>query len=131
MKVACQSFLLISQNRFSKPRDHFLKTFQMIDVDGNWVLTRREFEMIERLFSKGLQVDEDIENTTLKVHFFKMDGSGVITFDDFVHFLDGLQKECLEVEFNSYAKGSGQIQESDFTELLLSRTLLSKCFLSV
>ncbi|KAL5262821.1 hypothetical protein ACHWQZ_G008272 [Mnemiopsis leidyi] len=109
----------------SKPRDHFLKTFQMIDVDKNWVLTKDEFELVERLFSRGV-IEENIENTTLKVHFFKMDGSGVITFDDFVHFLDGLQKECLEVEFNEYAKGSGQIQEEDFAELLLSRTLLSE-----
>lgn len=97
----------------------------MIDVDSNWVLTKDEFELVEKLFSKGL-VEDSIENTTLKVHFFKMDGTGVITFDDFVHFLDGLQKECLEVEFNEYAKGSGRIQETDFTELLLSRTLLSE-----
>ena len=108
---------------FSKPRDHFLKTFQLIDVDSNWVLTKDEFELVEKLFSKGI-VEDNIENTTLKVHFFKMDGTGVITFDDFVHFLDGLQKECLELEFNEYAKGSGQIQEKEFIELLLARTLL-------
>ena len=95
----------------------------MIDVDSNWVLTKDEFEFVEKLFSQGL-VQENIENTTLKVHFFKMDGSGVITFDEFVHFLDGLQNECLEVEFNEFAKGSGKIKEADFTELLLSRTLL-------
>ena len=87
------------------------------------MLTKEEFELVERLFSKGV-VEDSIENTTLKVHFFKLDGTGVITFDDFVRFLDGLQKECLEVEFNEYARGDPVICDSDFTELLLSRTLL-------
>ena len=119
--------MLVLINLFfrSKPRDHFLKTFQMIDIDGNWELTKEEFETVEQLFSKGL-VEDSIENTTLKVHFFKMDGTGVITFDDFVHFLDSLQKECLEVEFNEYAKGTSCICDSDFMELLLSRTILCR-----
>ena len=101
----------------------------MIDSDGNWVLTKDEFELVEQLFSKGL-VENSIENTTLKVHFFHLDGNGVITFDDFVHFLDNLQKECLEVEFNAYAKGNPSIPDTDFMELLLSRTILCEYYFS-
>ena len=50
----------------SKPRDHFLKTFQMIDIDSNWVLTKEEFEQVENMFAAG-EGGENPENTTLKV----------------------------------------------------------------
>ena len=96
----------------------------MIDVDSNWVLTKHEFELIEKLFSRGVEEETSI-NTTLKVHFFH-DGSGVITFEDFRHFLENLQRECLELEFNEYSHGQNTISDYDFTNILMSTTSLGK-----
>jgi len=108
----------------SHPKNHLMKIFHMIDVDGNRVLDKKEFELLGSFFG-GVEFDSP-NNTSLKVHFFKEDGSGVLTSKAFVHFIDSLQAECLKVEFNEYTRGKKKLSDTAFTRLLLDRTTLEE-----
>lgn len=113
----------------SQPKNHLMKIFRMIDVDGNRVLDKKEYELLGMFFG-GVEFDSP-HNTSLKVHFFKEDGTGVLTSKAFVHFIDNLQGECLKVEFNEYAKGKKKLSDTAFTQLLLDRTSLEPAEKSV
>ncbi|XP_023251766.1 calcium uptake protein 3, mitochondrial-like isoform X2 [Seriola lalandi dorsalis] len=133
----------------TKPQAGFRIAFNMFDADGNEMVDKREFLVLEEIFRKKkdrkevtederldhqiLQlyghrksqphnhVDEKTE-TTLLVHFFGKKGKAELKFEDFYKFMDNLQTEVLEIEFLSYSKGMPTISEEDFARILLRYT---------
>jgi Ca2+-binding EF-hand superfamily protein len=73
---------------------------------------------------KSHQVVEAIkvQDTSLLIHFFGHKGNQTLNFDDFRRFMDNLQTEVLEIEFNEFARGKQTITESDFARILLRYT---------
>jgi len=129
----------------TKPRSGFQIAFNMFDMDGNEQVDRNEFLVLERIFSTsetGEKIDlwkakEDgdaekadgateikVQSTSLLVHLFGTDGSEVLSFDDFQKFMENLQTEVLELEFQEFSRGFETISEEDFAKILLRYTHL-------
>ncbi|KAI5105192.1 calcium uptake protein 3, mitochondrial-like isoform X2 [Silurus meridionalis] len=135
----------------TKPQAGFKIAFNMFDADGNEMVDKREFMVLEEIFRKkndkkdrvgendsisqlnvelyGYQgsvshahVQENIVDTTLLVHFFGKKGKTELNFEDFYRFMDNLQTEVLEIEFLAYSKGMTTISEEDFARILLRYT---------
>ncbi|XP_073721828.1 calcium uptake protein 3, mitochondrial isoform X5 [Misgurnus anguillicaudatus] len=135
----------------TKPHAGFKIAFNMFDADGNQMVDKREFLVLQEIFRKknekrgrkgdaeksaqlsmqlyGYQVapvnsrgDESMVDTTLLVHFFGKKGKAELTFADFYRFMDNLQTEMLEIEFLTYSKGMTTISEEDFARILLRYT---------
>uniref|UniRef100_A0A8C7D3B6 Mitochondrial calcium uptake family member 3 n=1 Tax=Oncorhynchus kisutch TaxID=8019 RepID=A0A8C7D3B6_ONCKI len=162
----------------TKPHAGFKIAFNMFDADGNKMVDKREFLVLEEIFRKkkdrkeadddvlcrhltalppsqvlrkeaqqleprGMwdalrkgasqalfsdlevatqNIDENMTDTTLLVHFFGKKGKAELGFDDFYRFMDNLQTEVLEIEFLSYSKGLPIISEEDFAHILLRFT---------
>ncbi|XP_014874711.1 calcium uptake protein 3, mitochondrial isoform X7 [Poecilia latipinna] len=136
----------------TKPHAGFKIAFNMFDADGNQMVDKREFLVLQEIFRKknekkgrrgdaeksaqlsmqlyGYQVapmssrsDETITiDTTILVHFFGKKGKAELNFDDFYRFMDNLQTEVLEIEFLTYSKGMTTISEEDFAKILLRFT---------
>ncbi|XP_044219761.1 calcium uptake protein 3, mitochondrial isoform X3 [Thunnus albacares] len=122
----------------TKPHAGFRIAFNMFDADGNEMVDKREFLVLEEIFRKKKDkkevteegqrfdqqhMDENTE-TTLLVHFFGKKGKAELKFEDFYKFMDNLQTELLEIEFLSYSKGMPTISEEDFARILLRFTNL-------
>jgi len=129
----------------TKPRSGFQIAFNMFDMDGNERVDRNEFLVLERIFSTsetGEKVDlwkaqeagdnaekeepseRKIQPTSLLVHLFGKDGKEVLSFEDFHKFMENLQTEVLELEFNEFSRGYATISEEDFARILLRYTHL-------
>jgi len=133
----------------TKPRSGFQIAFNMFDMDGNERVDRDEFLVLERIFSTsesgGEKVDlwkpkEDddgganepaegveekkVQPTSLLVHLFGTDGKEVLSFEDFHKFMENLQTEVLQLEFNEFSRGYETISEEDFARILLRYTHL-------
>ncbi|XP_041838122.1 calcium uptake protein 3, mitochondrial-like isoform X3 [Melanotaenia boesemani] len=122
----------------TKPHAGFKIAFNMFDADGNQMVDKREFLVLQEIFRKKnekkgrkgdaeksaqLRSDDNITiDTTLLVHFFGKKGKAELTFDDFYRFMDNLQTEVLEIEFLTYSKGMTTISEEDFAKILLRFT---------
>ncbi|XP_066505831.1 calcium uptake protein 3, mitochondrial [Hoplias malabaricus] len=121
----------------TKPHAGFRIAFNMFDADGNEMVDKREFMVLEEIFRKKndkkeragdsdsssqLPVQENITDTTLLVHFFGKKGKTELNFEDFYRFMDNLQTEMLEIEFLAFSKGMTTISEEDFARILLRYT---------
>ncbi|CAI5651498.1 calcium uptake protein 3, mitochondrial isoform X3 [Oreochromis niloticus] len=120
----------------TKPHAGFRIAFNMFDADGNEMVDKREFLVLEEIFRKKKDrkdITEDMQRqdqqnvdekseTTLLVHFFGKKGKAELKFEDFYKFMDNLQTEVLEIEFLSYSKGMPTISEEDFAQILLRYT---------
>ncbi|XP_039872177.1 calcium uptake protein 3, mitochondrial isoform X2 [Simochromis diagramma] len=134
----------------TKPHAGFRIAFNMFDADGNEMVDKREFLVLEEIFRKKKDrkdITEDMQRqdqqslqlygnhksqarsnvdlkseTTLLVHFFGKKGKAELKFEDFYKFMDNLQTEVLEIEFLSYSKGMPTIGEEDFAQVLLRYT---------
>ncbi|XP_035386132.1 calcium uptake protein 3, mitochondrial isoform X5 [Electrophorus electricus] len=127
----------------TKPHAGFKIAFNMFDADGNQMVDKREFLVLQEIFrkknekrgrkgdtEKSAQLDFNLErvdetmmiDTTLLVHFFGKKGKAELTFDDFYRFMDNLQTEVLEIEFLNYSRGMTTISEEDFARILLRYT---------
>ncbi|XP_030208326.1 calcium uptake protein 3, mitochondrial isoform X5 [Gadus morhua] len=136
----------------TKPHAGFKIAFNMFDADGNEMVDKREFLVLQEIFRKknekrgrkgdvdksaqlsmqlygyhvapiNSRTDENImTDTTLLVHFFGKKGKAELTFDDFYRFMDNIQTEMLEIEFLNYSKGMTTISEEDFARILLRFT---------
>ncbi|XP_073676502.1 calcium uptake protein 3, mitochondrial isoform X3 [Garra rufa] len=122
----------------TKPHAGFKIAFKMFDADGNEMVDKREFMVLEEIFRKKnekkkerrgdtesssqLHEPENATDTTLLVHFFGRKGKSELNFDDFYRFMDNLQTEVLEIEFLSYSKGMTTVSEEDFALILLRYT---------
>ncbi|XP_054271171.1 calcium uptake protein 3, mitochondrial isoform X1 [Macrosteles quadrilineatus] len=72
---------------------------------------------------QGLQRRHAVD-TTLIIHFFGKKGNNELRYEGFRKFMENLQTEVLELEFNEFSKGSTTISEIDFAKLLLRYTEL-------
>ncbi|XP_049328174.1 calcium uptake protein 3, mitochondrial isoform X4 [Astyanax mexicanus] len=122
----------------TKPHAGFKIAFNMFDADGNQMVDKREFLVLQEIFRKKnekrgrkgdleksaqLRTDDSMMiDTTLLVHFFGKKGKAELTFHDFYRFMDNLQTEVLEIEFLTYSKGMTTISEEDFARILLRYT---------
>ncbi|XP_037086512.1 calcium uptake protein 3, mitochondrial-like isoform X5 [Pollicipes pollicipes] len=83
-----------------------------------------------RLFGSDDDVEDDILqqkkkiNTTLLVHFFGPKGDHELSYDEFKQFMENLQEEVLEIEFQEFARGYHKISEVEFGKILLRYTYL-------
>ncbi|XP_014270533.1 calcium uptake protein 3, mitochondrial isoform X2 [Halyomorpha halys] len=138
----------------TKPLSGFRIAFNMFDTDGNERVDKNEFLVMEKIFShawkdkRGLGVDGNMlqvegsatadyvdddqglqrrhnVDTTLAVHFFGTKGNQDLKYEGFRKFMDDLQTEVLEIEFQEYAKGNDTISEVDFAKIMLRYTQLS------
>ncbi|KAM9850122.1 LOW QUALITY PROTEIN: calcium uptake protein 3, mitochondrial [Aulostomus maculatus] len=118
----------------TKPHAGFRIAFNMFDADGNEMVDKRVFMVLEEIFrkkTKTKEIAEEVERlnrqhdkaeTTLLVHFFGKKGKAELKFEDFYEFMDNLQTELLEIEFLSFSKGMPTISEEDFAQILLCYT---------
>ena len=99
------------------------------DDDGNGEGKAAAEEDDDKAFDDddhGLQRNHKIDiDTTLTVYFFGRKGTDQLKFDDFHRFMENLQTEVLQMEFNEFAKGSDNVTELDFARLLLRYTFLN------
>ncbi|KAG7309381.1 hypothetical protein JYU34_005340 [Plutella xylostella] len=72
---------------------------------------------------QGLQRRHHVD-TMLQVHFFGKKGKDELKFEGFKQFMENLQTEVLELEFQEFAKGHETISEVDFAKILLRYTYL-------
>ncbi|XP_063540922.1 calcium uptake protein 3, mitochondrial isoform X2 [Cydia strobilella] len=135
----------------TKPASGFQIAFNMFDTDGNQRVDKNEFLVMEKIFSfawrgkrglesedagdadkpqdsyvndeQGLQRRHNVD-TLLQVHFFGKKGTSDLKFDGFKQFMENLQTEVLELEFQEFAKGHETISEVDFAKILLRYTYL-------
>ncbi|XP_008545028.1 calcium uptake protein 3, mitochondrial isoform X1 [Microplitis demolitor] len=70
---------------------------------------------------EGLQRRHAVD-TTIMIHFFGKDGTKELKYDGFRQFMENLQHEVLELEFQEFSKGSDTISELDFAKILLRYT---------
>ncbi|XP_045620999.1 calcium uptake protein 3, mitochondrial isoform X7 [Procambarus clarkii] len=146
-------FLLSILTNFllAEPQTGFRIAFNMFDTDGNERVDKEEFLVLEKIFStarrdrlnralegaaKSSDTGEDIEvledelqkshvvDTTLLLHFFGRKGKQDLKFEEFKMFMENLQTEVLEIEFNEFSKGLPAITELDFAKILLRYTYL-------
>ncbi|CAF0705947.1 unnamed protein product [Brachionus calyciflorus] len=136
----------------TKPNSDFEIAFNMFDTDGNQRVDKKEFLVVAKIFqrdSEPKQVNKEngddkskmfgifpkkiLESlilaepfinvdTTLLVHLFGEKGNGVLKFENFKKFMEDLQKEVLEIEFNEFSKGMNKISSIEFAEILLRYT---------
>ncbi|XP_037238295.1 calcium uptake protein 3, mitochondrial isoform X6 [Falco biarmicus] len=124
----------------TKPHAGFRIAFNMFDTDGNEMVDKKEFLVLQEIFRKKnekrerkgdeekralLRTDDmssSLSDTTLLVHFFGKRGKAELNFEDFYRFMDNLQTEVLEIEFLSYSNGMNTISEEDFAHILLRYT---------
>eukprot|EP00914_Ancora_sagittata_P018256 GHVO01036096.1.p1 GENE.GHVO01036096.1~~GHVO01036096.1.p1 ORF type:complete len:336 (+),score=39.86 GHVO01036096.1:125-1132(+) len=137
----------------TKPRSGFHIAFNMFDTDGNQRVDKHEFLVVQSAFSLtvGMTATESTKtmplkagtniwtmlsedgsigaplgDTTLTVHFFGHRGYDVLKYEDFHRFMDNLQTEVLQLEFNEFSHGMRTISEVDFARILLRYTILTK-----
>ncbi|KAL8576404.1 hypothetical protein ACOMHN_048971 [Nucella lapillus] len=146
----------------TKPHSGFRIAFNMFDTDGNQIVDKKEFLVLEnfftlprqerkfvprdqrkldklleleRVFSKEGQgkkgqlspqtdLDKELPDTTLLIHFFGPKGSQVLNYSDFHKFMANLQREVIELEFSEFSRGLNTISEVDFAKILLRYTNL-------
>ncbi|TKS72654.1 Calcium uptake protein 3, mitochondrial EF-hand domain-containing family member A2 [Collichthys lucidus] len=130
----------------TKPHAGFRIAFNMFDADGNEMVDKREFLVLEEIFRKKKdkkEVAEDVQRFDQQLCFncchrflkktVRMQRPGACgMFSDVAQvkfcflisprFMDNLQTEVLEIEFLSYSKGLPTISEEDFARILLRYT---------
>ncbi|KAM6907837.1 calcium uptake protein 2, mitochondrial [Xenentodon cancila] len=117
----------------TKPRTGFHIAFQMLDVDGNEQVDKREFLKLKKIISKSkmkhsantaenpAEEGEGV-NTTLQAYFFGKKGDKKLQYQDFRRFMEDLQAEVQEMEFLQFSKGMDTMRREDFAEWLLHYT---------
>ncbi|XP_052673021.1 calcium uptake protein 3, mitochondrial-like isoform X2 [Crassostrea angulata] len=125
----------------TKSKSGFRIAFNMFDTDGNQIVDKKEFLVLESFFTlppqerkfvpreqKKLQAllnsVEPVQDTTLLVHFFGSKGRDVLKYEDFHSFMENLQSEVIELEFLEFSRGLATISEEDFARILLRYTML-------
>jgi Ca2+-binding EF-hand superfamily protein len=71
-------------------------------------------------------LNTEIPDTTLLVHFFGPNGKNVLKYKDFSRFMENLQSEVIELEFLEFSKGLNTISEEEFARILLRYTNLDR-----
>ncbi|XP_064636152.1 calcium uptake protein 3, mitochondrial-like isoform X11 [Lineus longissimus] len=129
-----------------EPKSGFEIAFNMFDADGNQRVDKREFLVLSNIFNPATSTENITESsdkkqksiwdsndsteiitaeTTLLAHFFGRRGNDVLNYQDFARFMDNLQTEVLEMEFQEFSRGMATISESEFAKILMRYTKIS------
>ncbi|KAM6448532.1 calcium uptake protein 2, mitochondrial [Liasis olivaceus] len=118
----------------TKPQTGFHIAFKMLDADGNEQVEKKEFFKLQKIIGKQdefkaasgedmLSQESEMEgadtNTMLLVHFFGKGGKDKLQYCEFQRFMQDLQAEVQEMEFNQFSKGLTLMRKEDFVEWLL------------
>ncbi|KAL2094187.1 hypothetical protein ACEWY4_008906 [Coilia grayii] len=119
----------------TKPRTGFHIAFQMLDVDGNEHVDKKEFQKLKKILAKrktkslpdgGTETataeDTDEVTTTLQAFFFGCNGKKKLQYKEFSRFMEDLQAEVHEMEFLQFSRGMDTMRREDFAEWLLHYT---------
>lgn len=119
-------FLLVA---LSTPRKNFEIAFRMLDMNGDGELQIDEFMRVNTVLSQDTAVGQHHKavgqsvtkgKSALQTVFFGENGKGVLTYQQFLDYLDQLNKEVLAMEFDSFEPWHGRISELDLADSLLS-----------
>ncbi|CAF3582239.1 unnamed protein product [Rotaria sordida] len=110
--ISCAEYLFLWVI-LTKPSTQFEIAFSVFDTDGNKLVDKHEFLMSD---------NSQQTNTTLLRHFFGKHGHDTLKYTEFKRFMENLQMEILEIEFNEYSHGFKTISDLSFTEILLRYT---------
>ncbi|XP_053699093.1 calcium uptake protein 3, mitochondrial-like [Sabethes cyaneus] len=122
----------------TRPESGFRLAFNMFDIDGNHRINRKEFLVARKLLGNSIrqrkvnvdarktltQLEYSTAMTTLQVHFFGIEGSGSLSYEEFHHFVKNLQTEILQIEFGRYSQNGVSITDENFARILLRYTHL-------
>ncbi|RVE64310.1 hypothetical protein OJAV_G00145030 [Oryzias javanicus] len=114
----------------TKPRTGFRIAFQMLDVDGNEQVDKKEFLKLKKIIGSSkarvatAETTEDGEavSTSLQAYFFGRKGENKLKYQEFHRFMEDLQAEVQEMEFLQFSKGMDTMRREDFAEWLLHYT---------
>ncbi|CAF0750491.1 unnamed protein product [Rotaria sordida] len=110
--ISCAEYLFLWVI-LTKPSTQFEIAFSVFDTDGNKLVDKHEFLMSD---------NSQQTNTTLLRHLFGKHGHDTLKYTEFKRFMENLQMEILEIEFNEYSHGFKTISDLSFTEILLRYT---------
>lgn len=109
-----------------KPRKQFEIVFRMIDVDGNDTVDLEEFEQMQKTVTRRRNTtsveQSKLRQSTLITHLFGSKGNKKLSSNDLFKFIDDLQTEVRDMEFNKYSLGGPTINAEQFAEILLQHT---------
>lgn len=117
----------------TRPQSSFKMAFNIFDTDGNQRVDKMEFQRILNLFGRLAERDRHPDevkveyaqppcDTSIMIYLFGPKGKQLLKYSDFHKFIDHMQTEVLEIEFNEFAKGRNIISEEDFARILLRYT---------
>ncbi|CAF4161179.1 unnamed protein product [Rotaria sordida] len=131
----------------TKPSTQFEIAFAVLDTDVNQLVDKDEFLLLEKVMGKEHMIRRQSKthsssksnltqnlnnyfnfdhsertNTTLLTHFFGKHGRHRLNYTELKRFMENLQMEILEIEFNKYSHGFRTMSDLSFTEMLLRYT---------
>ena len=118
-------FLLIV---LSTPRKNFEIAFRMLDMNGDGELQADEFDRVSNVLARDTAVGQRHRSvhasgksrTALGSVFFGPDGKGTLTYQQFLRYVDELNREVLAMEFETYEPWNKRISELDVVDSLLT-----------
>ena len=118
------SILMKSSNDLQVP-------FRLIDFSKEGEVVKDEFEAFCKLLSpnskKKLKTksENNLVQTSLKTHFFGINGGQSLDMVHFSNFIEKFQREILEVEFRAYSGGKDVMVATKFAPMILKYSRLT------
>ncbi|KAH8871525.1 Calcium uptake protein 2, mitochondrial [Schistosoma japonicum] len=123
----------------TKSSSGFEIAFKMLDRDLSGSVDAREFMILNHIIAEStkdisaddreicdlLLPEDHAYNTTLMTHLFGYNKTHSLSFDEFKRFMQDVQTEALEVEFQQFSSGTGLINPVDFARIILRYTTVS------
>ncbi|CAH8854287.1 unnamed protein product [Trichobilharzia szidati] len=123
----------------TKSPSGFEIAFKMLDRDMSGSVDAKEFMTLNHIIAESTEdisvgesekcdlvlPNEHAYNTTLMTHLFGYTKTKNLSFQEFERFMQNVQTEALEVEFQQFALGSSTITPTDFARILLRYTTVS------
>ncbi|XP_072332951.1 calcium uptake protein 2, mitochondrial isoform X2 [Scyliorhinus torazame] len=126
-----QSTNLFRDLNDKEPHAGFHIAFSMLDIDGNQQVEKKEFLVLQNIIRQKKEVKPGTQsalkgskgmNTTLLVHFFGKEGELKLQYKDFYRFMEDLQTEVQEIEFQEFSRGMRTMRREEFAAWLLHFT---------
>lgn len=101
--------------------DALYKTaFQLFDINGNGLITYKEFEEVIKKTELYRRMPFDMDNAFMKLYFGK-DKKRVISYSEFSQFLHDFHEECGTEAFRKCDRdGTGFISALDFQDIMIN-----------
>ncbi|KAH8871528.1 Calcium uptake protein 3, mitochondrial [Schistosoma japonicum] len=115
--VDAREFMIVSDNNFT----HY-SLFQLNHIIAE---STKDISADDREICDLLLPEDHAYNTTLMTHLFGYNKTHSLSFDEFKRFMQDVQTEALEVEFQQFSSGTGLINPVDFARIILRYTTVS------